>query len=130
MREPTTIPLNILVADDDPLIQQVLMMMMRRLGHGGLLVPDGQQALRALEQQRFDLLLLDASMPVMDGRETLLALRNAERNGRPRTPVIMITGHDLPEDRARYLEAGADGYLSKPLDARLLAQELQRVTQR
>jgi len=123
----TARPLRVLVADDDPLQQQVIRMTLRRLGHGGVVVPDGQQALRALQQHRFDVLLLDASMPVLDGLATLAALRAAEAAGQPRTPVLMLTGHDTPEDEAHSRQAGADGYLRKPLDAGRLAQELARV---
>lgn len=124
----TARPLRILVADDDPLQQQVIRMTLRRLGHGGVVVPNGQQALRALQQHRFDVLLLDASMPVLDGLATLAALHVAEATGQPRTPVLMLTGHDTPEDEARFRQAGADGYLRKPLDAEQLARELARVT--
>lgn len=127
----TRVPqVRVLVADDEPLIQQVAVMLLRRLGYGGIVVPNGQEALRALDQQRFDVMLLDVSMPVLDGWETLQALRQLERAGRPRTPVVMISGHDLPEDRARYLNGGADAYLVKPLDASELDAALQRVRRR
>lgn len=122
--------IRVLVADDEPLIQQVAVMLLRRLGYGGIVVPNGQEALRALSQQRFDVMLLDVSMPVLGGWETLQALRQMERTGRPRTPVIMISGHDLPEDRERYLSGGADAYLVKPLDADELAAALQRIRRR
>lgn len=127
----TSVPqVRVLVADDEPLIQQVAVMLLRRLGYGGIVVPNGQEALRALDQQRFDVMLLDVSMPVLDGWETLQALRQLERAGHPRTPVVMISGHDLPEDRARYLNGGADAYLVKPLDASELDTALQRVRRR
>jgi CheY-like chemotaxis protein len=120
-------PLRILVADDDGLQRQVIRMALQRLGHSGVAVADGQQALRALQQHRFDALLLDASMPVLGGLATLAALRAAEAAGQPRTPVIMLSGYDTPEDRARFLAAGADSCLSKPLDTGHLARELARV---
>ena len=59
--------------------------------------------------------------------EALAELRAWERSGRRRTPVIMVTAYDLPEDRRRMLDAGADGYVAKPLDAERLRAELQRV---
>lgn len=130
MSETAPAQLRVLVADDEPLIQQVAVMLLRRLGYGGIVVPNGQEALRALGQQRFDVMLLDVSMPVLDGWETLQALRQMERGGRPRTPVIMISGHDLPEDRERYLDGGADAYLVKPLDAGELDAALQRIRRR
>lgn len=130
MADASTPPMRVLVADDEPLIQQVVVMVLRRLGYGGVVVPNGQEALRALAQQRFDVMLLDVSMPVLDGGETLRTLRQLEREGRPRTPVIMMSGHDLPEDRTRYLGSGADAYLVKPLDTDELATALQRVRRR
>ncbi|MCS6810375.1 MAG: response regulator, partial [Tepidimonas sp.] len=61
------------------------------------------------------------------GLEALRELRAREARGVRRTPVIMVTAYDLPEDRRRLLEAGADGYVAKPLDAERLLAEMQRV---
>lgn len=101
--------------------------LLKALGHGGALVTDGQKALDALSKQSFDVVLLDMSMPVLNGLDVLHALRASEKSGRPRTPVIVVSGHDLPEDREHFMEAGADGFIAKPLDKGTLAAELQRV---
>lgn len=120
--------LRVLVADDQPINLRIATRMLRELGHGGVLVHDGEQALHALGSQPFDVVLMDATMPVLDGVSAVKALRARERaGGGPRTPVIMVTAHDLPEDREHFRQSGADGLVSKPLSVEGLRQELRRV---
>ncbi len=120
-------PLRILVVDDMPVNLRAAAAILRGLGHGGALVTDGRKALDALAKQQFDVVLLDVSMPVMDGLAVLEAIRADEQEGGSRMPVIIVSGHDLPEDREHYLRAGANGFVSKPLDSDPLAAELRRV---
>jgi CheY-like chemotaxis protein len=120
-------PLHILVADDNPINLRLATRILREMGHTGALVTDGIKALKALDAQRFDVVLLDVTMPEMDGVEVLGKLRDLERQGRPKTTVIMVTAHDLPSDRKNLLAAGADGFVPKPLEAAALASELARV---
>jgi CheY-like chemotaxis protein len=122
-----TRPLRVLVADDNPVNLRVATRVLREMGHSGVLVTDGEKALKALDAQTFDLCLFDVTMPVMDGLAALAQLRKLESQGRRKTPVIMVTAFDMPSDRARMLEAGADGYVPKPLDAAALQIELNRV---
>ncbi len=75
----------------------------------------------------FDLVLLDVTMPGMDGLETLSILRAQERAKQSRIPVIMVTGHDMPGDWERFIAGGADGYVCKPVDVALLDKEIRRV---
>lgn len=119
--------LRVLVADDMPVNLRAAAVALRSLGHGGVLVRDGQQVLDALQRERFDLLLLDVSMPVLDGLSALREIRSTERPGGPRLPVIIVSGHDLPEDRERFLQGGADGVAIKPLQVDALAAEMRRV---
>ncbi len=120
-------PLHILVADDNPINLRLATRILREMGHTGALVTDGIKALKALDAQRFDVVLLDVTMPEMDGVEVLGKLRDLERQGRQKTTVIMVTAHDLPSDRKNLLAAGADGFVPKPLEAAALASELTRV---
>jgi len=120
-------PLRVLVADDNTINLRVATRVLRDMGHSGVLVTDGEKALKAMESQRFDLVLLDVTMPNLDGMATLAEIRQREARGQPRTVVVMVTAHDLPSDRQRMLNAGADGYQAKPLDADGLKAELARL---
>jgi two-component system sensor histidine kinase/response regulator len=123
--------MHVLVAEDNPINQMMATRVLHRLGHTGVVVGDGAQALRCLEQVKFDLVLMDVMMPNMDGLQALAALREREqRTGCARMPVFMATGHDLPGDRERLLQAGADGYVAKPFGAESLQSEIQRVLRR
>lgn len=124
---PADRSLRVLVADDNTINLRVATRVLRDMGHSGVLVTDGDKALKAMEQQRFDLVLLDVTMPNRDGLSTLAEIRLREKRGQTRTTVIMVTAHDLPSDRQRMLSAGADGYVAKPLDADPLRAELRRL---
>jgi len=119
--------LRVLVADDNPVNLRVATRVLREMGHSGVLVTDGEKALKAMDAQTFDVALMDVTMPVLDGLSTVAEIRRREQQGRKKTPVIMVTAFDLPSDRARMLAAGADGYVPKPLDRQTLEVELQRV---
>lgn len=78
-------------------------------------VGDGRAALDALEQETFDLLLMDVQMPVMDGLEATAAIREREKFSDRRIPIIAMTAHSLKGDQERCMLAGMDGYVSKPI---------------
>jgi CheY-like chemotaxis protein len=78
--------------------------------------------------QNFDLVLMDVMMPHMDGVTAVKHLRELEAQGRPHTAVIMVTAHAMTGDRERFLDAGADGYVSKPISAKVLESEITRLT--
>lgn len=119
--------MHVLVAEDNPINQMVATRLLNRLGHTGVVVADGAQALRCIQQVKFDLVLMDVMMPNMDGLQALAALRGREQiSGGKRLPVFMATGHDLPGDRERLLTAGADGYVAKPMTAEALQAEIKR----
>jgi CheY-like chemotaxis protein len=119
--------LRVLVADDNPVNLRVATRVLRDMGHSGVLVTDGEKALKAMEAQAFDVALMDVTMPQLDGVSTVAEIRKREKAGARRTPVIMVTAFDMPSDRARFLAAGADGYLAKPLERAALEAELRRV---
>lgn len=128
MTSTPVLPLRVLIADDQPLNLRLATRLLREMGHGGVLVTDGQQALQALQSQPFDLVLMDVTMPVLDGLSALREIRAGEwRKGGPQMPVIMVTAHDLPADRECFRLAGADGFVAKPLDKDSLQREVQRV---
>ncbi len=120
-------PLHVLLAEDHPTNPKLATLMLNKMGHTVVLAEDGGAALRALAEQRFDLVLLDVMMPGMDGLSALTELRRLEANSGTRTPVLMVTAHAMTGDRERFLAAGADGYVSKPISAAALAAEVVRV---
>ncbi len=90
-------------------------------------VDDGREALEAVAGTRFDVVLMDVQMPEMDGLEATRRIRDAESDSDRRLPVIAMTAHAMSGDRERCLEAGMDGYVSKPVKASDLVREILRV---
>ncbi len=118
--------LEILVADDNSLNQLVLRKLLERAGHHVLVVSDGAQALEAIQAKRYDLALFDIEMPGMGGLEAIEKLRHREQHNEARLPVIAVTGHALAGDRERFLKAGMDDCITKPIDAALLNATVAR----
>lgn len=119
--------LRMLVADDNPVNQKLMFAALKTLGHTGVVVNDGDKVLRCLAQLPFDMVLLDVQMPVVDGLQALAEIRAQEAAGKPHLPVIMVTANDLPGDRLRFMQKGADGYVTKPVDVDVLDKEIKRV---
>ena len=108
--------LQILVAEDDALNQLYIRLLLEKLGHTVTIASNGQDALNLLEKQNFECILMDIQMPVMDGVDAVKALRSESRFQDKRDiPVIAVTGHNLPGDREKFLAAGMDDYLAKPV---------------
>ncbi|MEW6370975.1 MAG: MHYT domain-containing protein [Pseudomonadota bacterium] len=121
-------PLRVLVADDVPQNLELLQLLMARRGHTMTGVADGAQVVELAARQDFDLILMDFQMPTIDGlRATRLIREQAEAAGRPRVPVIAMTASVLAEHRRASLEAGMDGFASKPVDWFTLSHEIARV---
>lgn len=117
--------LRVLVADDDPTQLRMAARLLRELGHSGALANNGQIALGMLDRLPFDLLLLDLSMPGHDGMATLAGLRERQALGHAPIPVILLSSKDLTADWSCYRDAGAGGFLVKPLDLKALDAALQ-----
>ena len=109
---------HVLVVDDDTINQMVAEEILTRVGIHVTLANHGQEAVDILQTRRFDLVLMDVQMPVMDGYE---AARTLRREGRFKDlPIVAMTAHALEGDRAACLEAGMNDYLSKPIDVEKL----------
>jgi CheY-like chemotaxis protein len=118
-------PLTILVADDSGTVRTSLRLLLAQLGHEVETVADGAQAVAAVLDRRFDIVLMDVQMPVMGGLEASSRIRREiEAASRPR--IIAISAEESPRDRARCLEAGMDDFLAKPILAGALTKALER----
>ncbi len=124
--EPTK-PLSVLLVEDHEINRKLAQIMLQRMGHTFVLANDGQQALDCLDKEHFDVVLLDVMMPVMDGLTALHIWREREDERQlTRTPVLMVTAHAMTGDRERFMAAGADGYVSKPMSEVALRKEINR----
>jgi CheY-like chemotaxis protein len=119
--------MSVLLVEDHEINRKLAQIMLQRMGHTFVLANDGQQALDCLEKEHFDVVLLDVMMPVMDGLTALHIWREREAERQlPRTPVLMVTAHAMTGDRERFIAAGADGYVSKPMSEVSLRKEIYR----
>jgi signal transduction histidine kinase/FixJ family two-component response regulator len=109
--------LNVLVAEDNPVNQQVASGVLRRRGHSVTLANDGREALAALDRDDFDVVLMDVQMPEMGGFEATEIIRAREAITGAHLPIVAMTAHALVGDRERCLAAGMDDYLRKPINA-------------
>ena len=124
---PAVRSLSVLLVEDHAINRKLAEVMLQRMGHVFVTAEDGQQALDRLAQQSFDVVLMDVMMPVLDGLTALRLLREREAGTGRRTPVLMVTAHAMTGDRERFLAAGADGYVSKPMSQQALQQAIERV---
>ena len=109
--------LHILIADDNVVNLRLARSLLAKQGHSAVAVGSGREALSALKQQTFDLVLMDVQMPDMDGFETTKAIRSQERISQKHLPIVAMTAHAMIGDRERCLAAGMNSYVTKPVDA-------------
>jgi len=117
--------LRILLAEDNPINQQVTVRLLEKRGHSVRLVQNGLQALQALEGEAFDLVLMDVQMPEMDGLQATRAIREKEQATGGHIPIVAMTAHAMKGDRERCLAAGMDGYVSKPIRTKELLETIE-----
>ena len=117
---PLVRPARVLVAEDNHVNQRVAVGLLTKRGHIVTVVNNGREALEAVEREAFDLVLMDVQMPEMSGFEATTAIRALELGTGRRLRIVAMTAHAMAGDSDRCLRAGMDGYLSKPLDSRLL----------
>lgn len=121
-------PLRILLAEDNVLNRRLAGDLLRFEGHNVTAVTNGREALAALAREAFDVVLMDARMPELDGESTTRIIRTEPPPGvDPTVPIIALTAHALKGDRERFLSVGMNDYITKPIDRALLNQALQRL---
>jgi CheY-like chemotaxis protein len=118
--------LRLLLVDDHPINRQVASLFLRPFNMRIVEATNGKEALEALRRETFDVVCLDVHMPVMDGTQTIAAIRASDEPW-ANIPVIALTADAMTGDKERYLAMGMDGYLSKPIAERDLVTEITRV---
>lgn len=116
-------PLTVLLVEDHRINQALGRALLQKLGHTVKIAADGAEALQRLSEDPFDFVLMDIQMPVMDGQAALKVLRAREAVTGAHTRVIALTAFAMQDDAERFLAAGFDGYVSKPLHVKLLIDE-------
>ncbi|WP_339831277.1 ATP-binding protein [uncultured Parvibaculum sp.] len=122
-------PLRVLLAEDQPVNQKLMMAVMERLGHDLTIAENGVEAIRRLRENRFDLILMDIQMPLMDGIQATKVIRSFDEPWHD-IPIVAVTAHAMDGHREAYIAAGMDGFVSKPFKIDLLVAEIERTTQR
>jgi two-component system sensor histidine kinase/response regulator len=120
---------RVLLAEDNAINQRVALLILEKAGHRVATAENGKVALRMLEEQPFDLILMDVQMPEMDGFEATTLVREMEKNTGKHIPIIAMTAHAMAGDRHRCLDAGMDNYISKPIAAAALLELVSRYSE-
>jgi two-component system, sensor histidine kinase and response regulator len=122
-------PLSVLVVEDNPASRKVITLMLRKRGHRVTVAGSGREALKLFVSGRFNAVLMDIEMPVMDGYQTAAAIRRKELPFDAPTPIIALTAHML-DGNHQWADAGMDAYLTKPFDVDQLISLLESITNR
>jgi len=126
--EEQVLPLRILLAEDDVTSQLAMRVMLGRMGHEVVVVDTGRQAVEALQAQDFDCILMDIQMPDMDGVQATQHIRTLpDLAHKAHIPIIAITAYAMSGDREKFLAAGLDGHVPKPVELESLRKVLHRV---
>ena len=117
--------LKVLVAEDTPFNQKFIARLLERWKLDSVIAVNGLEAIEKLNEKDFDIVFMDVQMPEMDGIEATLRIREQEKiTGLPRIPIIAMTAYAMKGDKERCLEAGMDGYVSKPISTEALKSEI------
>ncbi len=119
--------LDILLVEDHPVNQKVALRVLEQMGHHVSLAVDGAEAVRMTALRPYQLVLMDVQMPVMDGLDATRAIRRREQQTHQHQTIVAMTANAMHGDRERCLQAGMDGYVSKPVDRQGLMAEIRRV---
>ena len=121
--------LNLLLVDDNEINRELIMAMLEKIGHDVTLATGGRAAIELAEGAPFDAILMDISMPEVNGIQATKAILSGEGPNRE-TPIIAVTAHALPKERAEFSAVGMSGFLQKPLDMKVLRAKLRELSGR
>ena len=119
--------LKVLLVEDNEITRQFEKTLLMTMGHHVAVAVDGRDALGTLLKERFDIVLMDIQMPMMNGEDALQVVREREQGSGNHQPIIALTAYALKGDAEKYLRAGFDGYVSKPFEVKTLVVEMKRV---
>ncbi len=128
-RDPLS-TLLVLLVEDNAVNRLLATRLLEKRGHRVVVAENGREALDALENESYDLVFMDVQMPEMDGIEATLAIREREKTNGKHQPIIALTAHAMKGDQERCLDAGMDGYLSKPIRPQELEEILEKYVAR
>jgi CheY-like chemotaxis protein len=124
-------PMRILLAEDDPIGAMSTKLMLEKMGHSIVTVPDGIQAIRTVMAENFDCILMDINMPELDGVEATRIIRNNKKfKDKAAIPIIALTAYAMEGDREKFLTAGLDEHVTKPVSKEQLLIALSHIGQR
>ena len=123
-------PLRVLLAEDNRVNQMVASKLVEKMGHTVQVAANGAEVVRAFQHANWDLILMDCQMPELDGYEATRQIRNLERALGRRTMIVALTAHAMAEDKNKCLEAGMDGYITKPVNPDELMKVLDQAAAR
>lgn len=121
--------MRILVAEDNEINQRLMKELVERIGHKTDMASDGEEAVRKVQQNSYDMILMDIEMPDMNGMEATQKIREMEDVEKANTPIIALTGNVMPDQIKAFEEAGMDGHLPKPVDPKKLERKIDEVAQ-
>ena len=120
--------INILLAEDNIINQKLAISLLQKMGHSVTVAQNGKRAVEMSKMEQFDLILMDVQMPEMDGLEATAAIRAREvSSGGPRVPILAMTAYAMAGDSDRCIEAGMDGYISKPINTQELFEIIENL---
>ncbi len=119
--------LKVLLAEDNVINQRLASTILQKRGHMVAIAENGKEALQILQNGRFDVILMDVQMPEMDGFQATMAIREKEKISGEHIPIFAMTAHAMSGDREKCLAEGMDGYISKPINAEELLENLDKL---
>jgi two-component system, sensor histidine kinase and response regulator len=126
----TARPLQVLLADDNPVNQMTGTTMLEKLGHSVVVAGNGREAIKKINTQAFDIVFMDVQMPEMDGMTATAEIRKSEEATGKHIPIVAMTAHAMKGDKEKCLKAGMDEYVSKPIRRQELTDVIARVAKR